>query len=305
MDGVILNYNSSSDTVELLSNLLRMNDIFEHIVVVDNNSNEKDKAALSAAVDEMENQSNSSVDIKLIFNKKNTGYASGNNIGLKYLNTLSSRDNLVAIMNPDIYIEEQQLRGVIKNYQYFESKSGENSVGVISPWVINTGQAGMVAWKLPYFWSDVIASSMILKKLVGDKLEYKKLNRNKHLQPVDVLPGSFLIINKTALEIVGFLEENTFLYCEERILASKMKRNGFKTLLDTDHYYHHAHSKTINKFLNGLKKIDFLYDSKRVYYKQEKKSYIQSFIISNLRFLSKAEYVCIQGLKSLIAIKKV
>ena len=277
-----------------------MKDLIQHIVIVDNNSSIRgEKERLINFLNEIQGESEP-IKVKIIFNDKNTGYASGNNIGLRYLSTLPSKDNLVAIMNPDIKVTERQLKGFLNNYKYAEKLFGKNSIGMMSPWVINKGEKGMPAWKMPNFLSDIISSSIILKKIIGDILSYKDLKKYSGIKVVDVLPGSFLLLNKKAISEIGYLEEATFLYCEERILASRMKRYGYISLLDTDHYYEHEHSKTINKFLNGIKKINYLYDSKKVYYIMEKGSYIQGNIISCLRYISIMEYVLIRGLKNLI-----
>jgi len=300
VEAVILNYNSSTDTIKLLSSLIKMGELVTRIVIVDNNSGEDDKKALLNFTEAINKNNKKIQEVKLIFNNKNNGYAAGNNIGLRYLMKNKSKDNLISIINPDIYIAKEQLNGLLNNYQKAEKKYGENSIGIISPWMINHGASGMVAWKMPHFLSDLISASVVLKKLFGDILSYKKIKRNTGVLEVGVLPGSFLLINKKAIETTGFLEEETFLYCEERILAARMKRHNFNILLDTDHYYDHEHSKTINKFLSGVKKIDYLYDSKKVYYTKEKNSKFQASFISSLRVLSKIEYVALHSFRKLI-----
>lgn len=299
MDVVILNYNSSNDTLKLLNNLVEIPNSINHIVIVDNKSNNNERIHLDREVSLLKSKIHSP-KISILLNEENKGYAYGNNVGLKYLENDDTKDGLVAIMNPDIFIEKDQLEGLVYNYSLAEERHGENSIGIISPWVINSGETGLVAWKMPNFVSDLIAASSILKKIIGNKLQYKNLDRNSGIKVVDVLPGSFLLINKSALKEVGYLDDSTFLYCEERILSSKMQRHGYINILDTNHYYYHEHSKTINKFLGAIKKINFLYDGKKIYYIKEKKSPLQGNVISSLRVLTKLEYISISFLKFLI-----
>lgn len=297
LDVVILNYNSSKDTIKLTKSLMTMDKLVNNIVIVDNNSSENDKQSLLNGIEEL----NCKENVHMIYSEINAGYAAGNNVGLRYVDNMKSTTELVAIMNPDISIEEKQLRGLLKSYELTERKYGKESIGVFSPWMINNEHSsGIVGWKMPYFLSDIISASVVLKKLTGDVLTYKNLSRDSGILEVDVLPGSFLLMKKVALKNIGYLDESTFLYCEERILASRMKKNGYRSFLDTGHYYYHEHSKTINKFLSDLKKIDYLYNSKKIYYIKEKQSKLQSGIISNLRFFSKMEYFIIYNMKNLL-----
>lgn len=298
MDVVILNFNSFDDTTRLVNNLIKMDKLVENIVIVDNKStakNEQEKLLKYRLAMTGKNINNKNLEV--ILNRSNTGYAAGNNVGLRFLASKDNKDNLVAIMNPDIDIQENQLSGLLNCHKNCEKKWGDNSIGVISPWVINKNFKGLQAWKMPNLISDVLSASIILKKIKGDILTYKGLKQNDGVKNVDVLPGSFLLLNKTALEKIDYLNESTFLYCEERILGYNLKKFGYISLLDTDHYYIHEHSKTINKYVNNLQKIDYLYDSKKIYYSSAKGSKLQGSIINSLRTFSKVENTIIHLLK--------
>ncbi|GIN09776.1 rhamnosyltransferase [Shouchella clausii] len=291
MDIVILNYNSATDTSSLVNSIVKMESLIEHIYIVDNHSSDpNDKEILRGIVQTKKGNTN----ISLILSEKNAGYAAGNNLGIKESVRRNPR-GLIAIANPDIKISKKSLEIISSNFDEFKTR--EEKVGLISPWVINKGTRGEVAWKLPNLFSDIIASSFIVKKMFGNILSYRNLKRNTGLKEVEVLPGSLLIFDKQAIKDIGFFSERTFLYCEERIIAKKLKDKNYRSYLNTDITYLHEHSKTINKFVDFKRKIDYLYDGKVIYYKYYYKSRVAAFIVNLFRFYTKMEMQLVYFLK--------
>ncbi|MEG1301815.1 MAG: glycosyltransferase, partial [Erysipelotrichaceae bacterium] len=93
---IIINYNDSKTTIELLNNILNYGCINE-IVVVDNNSKDDSLIQLKKY------QSNR---ITILSSKLNNGYGAGINIGAKYLINKYGDCNLI-VSNSDVIIKNE------------------------------------------------------------------------------------------------------------------------------------------------------------------------------------------------------
>jgi hypothetical protein len=71
---------------------------------------------------------------------------------------------------------------------------------------------------------------------------------------------------------LGLLDESTFLYGEERILAYKIKKMKLQNYLDLNLSYEHEQSKTISSNLSKLKMIKLSHESSIYYHEHYKKS---------------------------------
>ena len=73
------------------------------------------------------------------------------------------------------------------------------------------------------------------------------------VQCVDFIPGCFIFIDYNLFESIGFFDESTFLFCEERLLFKQMQKKNRQNYFILDCFYVHEHSKTINNEVSLLK----------------------------------------------------
>ncbi|EDT79011.1 glycosyltransferase family 2 protein [Clostridium perfringens] len=251
---VVLNYNDYITTEEFIDSIQNYN-IINKIIVVDNNSTDNSHEILKKKINKK---------IDFLASDKNGGYAYGNNIGIKYAIERYNPKNII-ISNPDVLIEEKCIINLINEL------NKNSTFGMITGTMLNSNKeiSKGLAWKLPKYKDDIITSFIVLNKIFKP-LEYnnKKLLNNT-LNEVDVIPGSFFIAKAEALKKVRFFDEDTFLYCEERILSYKMKKMNYKIILKSDESYIHNHSITINKNIsNYYRRYDILKNSKIIYMKK-------------------------------------
>jgi len=142
-----------------------------------------------------------------------------------------------------------------------------DKVGIVSPVMKNTKlQNVLSAWKLPLFKDDIILSFSILNKIFGNPVKYSKEELLNDVNVVDVLSGSFFMISRTAIQDVDYLDEDTFLYCEERILSYKLKSKGYSNILVMNQNFVHHHSTSINKSIKSrVKRYKILQKSRMIY----------------------------------------
>jgi hypothetical protein len=252
---IILNYDDYNNTVRLASELVGFDSI-DKIVIVDNNSTDNSYYLLKKDFADCEK-------IEVVSSGKNGGYAFGNNFGIKYaLNKYDVKGFF--ILNPDVRVEESTLQKIIK----FVKDNSELKIGTVGA----KNDSGVSAWKLPSFKDCLLLSSFVLSKLTGGdisvipKLLYKneEFNERKEFARAEVLPGSFFFIISEAIQDVGFLDEGTFLYFEESILAYKLLQRGYSNYLLTDVSFSHLEQGSTRR-IKFLKRYIMLQRS-RMYY---------------------------------------
>lgn len=244
---VILNYNSWQMSARLAEKMASFNAIDE-VVVVDNSSTDGSLAGLRTITNPK---------IEVVESGKNGGYSYGNNYGAKIL--LNHKCDYLVISNPDVDVEE---RSVIEILNAF---GGNADFGVLSGIEYDTEDnvSEPAIWKNNRYIDDLKDCFYFGRKI---KEEHTGINYSRKIQPVEMVKGSFFIVNAKDFERIGGFDENVFLFCEERILAQRMLSIGKKIGIVTDTKYNHNHSASIsNEYKSLEKQVKILYKS-RYYY---------------------------------------
>lgn len=246
---VVLNYNSYKLTVDLIQKLSGWESVYK-ICLVDNNSNDKfDNVAFSDKV-------------KFIRNKQNTGYAAGNNVGLRYLVEECGCD-YVFISNPDVMFEENVLVDMCRTLDINEK------IALISTKRYGPNKSIMHQYHyFPSFKTAFIKNFLILGKL--DRQEtYDKQNKRVDSADgylvVDAVPGAFFGIRSSFLKEINYLYEGTFLYREEIILGRQAKELGYEAVVinTSTHIHDHHIAHFSNKKMYALDRKSLM-----IYYKK-------------------------------------
>lgn len=247
---IVLNYNDYITTSQFVRNMIHT-DTIDKIVVVDNHSSDNSYEQLKELCCEK---------VDLIRTQKNNGYAYGNNFGAFYA-IKKYNPQYIIIANPDVELNDDIIEYII----HFAEKT--ENLGIVTCVMNCTSGIDLpVASKLPDYIDCVLEQLMLLKKIVGSSLKYDDQYLKQKVVDVDVLPGSFFLIEANTFTEVGGFDENTFLYYEENILAHKLKYKGKNNYLLTEKSYIHNHSVTINKNISSVKnRLEIAFDSRKLY----------------------------------------
>lgn len=276
---IVLNYNDAKTTtkfVEMIKNFKSAT----NIVVVDNCSTDNSYEEL---------QIYKSINIDIIRTTTNLGYAKGNNYGAFYAINKYHPDCIV-ISNPDVEFNEEYLNTVID-----ASMSIPNAAmvsGVMKS--LANIRKYQIAWRLPKFGDLVLSNFMLLRLLVGNRLEYTKAELSNETNPVEVIPGSFFAIRSFVFNEVKGFGEDTFLYEEENIISFKLKEAGYTNYLLKNISYLHIHAISINKSIVSVgKRLDMDFESRKVYIEQcLGVNRLQKIIFSATYYVGKYNYLC-------------
>lgn len=249
---VILNYNSYADTEILLNELLAKPSIYNIVIqIVDNASKNGSYKYLSDKFDGVPN-------VHVYANSENSGYAKGNNVGLHLLKKYSP--HYVVILNNDVHFDIGIFEKLVSVYE----KVG--NAGVIAPMQhdVRNKPVKFKTLRLPTFIDDFLAYTFLSSRVRRD-MTFKENTTHPNLCKVDVVQGCFMFIDYALFESIGFFEEETFLFCEERFVARKLKEVGRDSYILLDCSFVHAHSKTINNEMVFLRQLHLLHDGRIAY----------------------------------------
>lgn len=263
---VILNYNDYDTTRKYIDKIKNFK-VLNHIVIVDNNSTDN-------SYDKLINLKDNKISV--IKTDKNKGYAYGNNVGIKFLNSHSKVDYII-ISNPDIILEE-------KDITRLKSDLDDNKdIALVAPVIKQLGEE-IKGWRLPTLKNEILQNINYYQRKAKKELFYNAEKYKNKLTKVDVVSGCFFMIRSDIMNMIGNFDESTFLYYEENIIAYKLKTINKKTCIDNNVKITHDLSVSVDKSFNSIKKYKILKDSQKYYVKYYLKSNIFGIMLLRLTY---------------------
>lgn len=234
---VILNYNSTEETIACIESIDRLSYDEKYIVVVDNASN--DAIVFWSKIEKQTKKYN---NIYFLASPVNGGYAKGNNIGIHYAKHELGCD-YICIINPDTRIETTDfIEKCINTYK-------EYGYAVCGPKIVkdgfNTNPLGgyreSISWIIYQIWGNYriyFVKKFDLKRFRRRKTSIEK-HETRHQEPDSntrflqcdegvQLSGACLVFSPLFVSRFEGLYNKTFLYCEETILAYACFRLALK-----------------------------------------------------------------------------
>ncbi len=210
---IIVNYNVEPFLEQCLNSVLVAAKFLEvEVIVVDNNSVDGSIRMLNSKFP----------DITLIANKDNRGFSKANNQGIRI-----SRGEYVLLLNPDTIVEEDTFQRVI---QFMDEHDDAGGLGV--KMLDGKGQF------LPESKRGLPSPAAAFYKMFGLSKLFPKSKRfaayhqghlsDNEVHQVDVLSGAFMLMRKEALDKVGLLDEDFFMYGEDIDLSYRLVQGGYK-----------------------------------------------------------------------------
>lgn len=242
---IILNYNSYQMTLNLVDSIHQQLKYPHYdIYVVDNASTNESARIL------MEQQQ--AKRYLLHCNEMNTGYAAGNNIGLRY--GIAHGYKYLWILNNDVKLCDVNI--LTKLVRDLERQPKAACVG---PKIVSLDGTVVAPYcRRPNLWRATMG--IFFEK-------YYRRARQNQSQRVYRVYGCCMLLRSSAMDKIGCLDERTFLYYEELILAERLKRIDMYTYYDAETSIIHIGSVSVdtvtplkNKFQeNQQRKSSWIY----------------------------------------------
>lgn len=212
---VIVNYNVKYFLEQCLHSIRKAaHNISSEVFVVDNNSVDGSCAMIREKFPE----------VHLIENNENLGFSKANNQAIR-----SSSGRYILLLNPDTVIEEDTLT---KCLDHMEKNPDTGALGVR----MIDGKGNFLPESRRSFPTPRIAfykvfgfSRLFPKSRVFSKYHLGYLDENE-MNDVEVLPGAFMMLRKTALDKVGLLDEDFFMYGEDIDISYRLIKAGYRNI---------------------------------------------------------------------------
>lgn len=171
--------------------------------------------------------------VYLVENRENRGYSAGNNTGIRIAEALQA--DAVLIANPDMRIEDPNYIQVLASHLFSNS---DYQVAVSR--IVGLDGDEQNPLREPRFWEEFLWPRFLLRRF---------FKPNAYVLPcppdrpsvVPKVAGCCLMLRMDFLQKSGGFDENVFLYCEEPILAARVRDAGGKMIYVPTISAVHAH----------------------------------------------------------------
>lgn len=224
---LILNYNGFADTVKCLKTLYKVKSkrYYLFTIIIDNGSKAEELQKIKSFFNDPENLKNYHLDkIKLIENKKNLGFAKGNNIGIRY--ALTHGASYILLLNNDTKIEMNFLEKLIEIDPAIASPVVKFREFRHSPKLMYD-LGGFVNWTTGRTWH------------VNAYAEEFHHFQNRQPLEADYVAGCCLLVKREVFEKIGLLDEKYFIYFEDVDFCVTAKKKGYRVIVDPSSVIYH------------------------------------------------------------------
>lgn len=201
---VIVSYNVRSYLEACLQSVRKaLEGIEGEVFVVDNHSSDDTVSVLRSQYSW----------VRLIENQENLGFAKANNIAIR-----QSQGDYVLLLNPDTVVGEQTLRSALL---FMDEHPKAGGAGVM---MLNTDgtRAPESRRALPTPWVSCLKMLGFTKRYYMSHLPWDAPGR------IDVVSGAFCLLRKDALDKIGLLDEDFFMYGEDIDLSYRLLKAGWE-----------------------------------------------------------------------------
>ena len=259
---VLLNYVVYDQTINCITSLKKLEGK-KHIVVVDN-------CSPNESYDKLINLYRDDVEVTILKNRNNDGFARGNNLGYNYIKNHFNCDFIV-VMNNDMEIKQNDF--IKKIYEIYSN----NNFDILGPDIFsvrdNRHQNPENIKNYSYNNLLKIRKKLILKnrlsflfylkmiknKIIKSKMKIKNDSEYKEEKSNVVLHGSCYIFSKRFIDNeINCFYDKTFMYFESYILHYLAQQKKYNILYSPKLQVYHFEDATTDKIYNtSYKKAKF------------------------------------------------
>lgn len=251
---ILVNYNSSEDTIECIQSIRKSNHRNTKIYVIDNGSS-------TAEVNKLK-----TIDVhQCILSKENHGFSGGNNIGIRL--ALADNCDYVMLLNNDTVIDKYMIQNLL-------NEAKENVVTV--PKMFYYDHKNIIC----YAGGEIDMRKGIVNLYGENKIDNSEFNE---IKCVNFASGCCMLINRDIFYKVGFLPEEYFMYYEDVDYSMKLSVHNVSIMFIPNSILWHKISKESRRtdFVEYYSNRNRFYFIKK--YKLGKLPYIYSFVTRVLK----------------------
>jgi GT2 family glycosyltransferase len=214
---VILNYNGGEDVLECVKSVIQIDYSAFEIIVVDNGSTD----------DSILKIKNGYPQVRIIENKRNLGFAEGNNVGMR-----ASTSDFILLLNDDTVVGKNMLKDLVEAIQ------ADPKIGIAGPEILYYDSPERI-------WS---AGGKI--GLFGYAIHLgkgRKIKSSDQTLPVPYICGCAILIKREVVNKIGLLDSDYFAYFEDADYCFRANKAGYRSLyVPTPTVWHKVKPEWIN-----------------------------------------------------------
>ncbi len=218
---ITVNYNQPDITEQLLNSVFSLNTYPNvEMIVVDNGS----------TINPVPKWVEKYPSVHFIRSEKNTGFAGGNNLGLRF-----AKGYYLFLVNNDTEITE-------------------TIVGNLARILDTHPRGGMISPKILYHPSAVLQYAgytplhyMTARNKCIGQFEIDRGQYDQMIGKTAYAHGAAMMVRREAIDSAGLMEENFFLYYEELDWCERIKKHGFEIWVNPQAVIYHKESTTVGK----------------------------------------------------------
>jgi len=224
-------------------------DLLAEIIVVDNGSGDGTPEMIQSEYPA----------VTLIASPDNLGFAKANNLAIR-----QSAGQYILLLNPDAEVVGDAIPALVAFLRQ------HREVGVVGPMLLNgDGTVQSSRRRFPTVPLGFIESTILQRYVPGARMLLRYYCEDRPLnevQDVDWLVGACLLVRREAIEMVGLLDEQFFMYLEEVDWCYRLRQAGWKIVFLPEakviHYYGQSSEK------NLISRHIYFNDSKCKFYRK-------------------------------------
>ena len=219
---IILNWNGKYYTIECIESLKKIIYLNYEIILVDNGSKDDSVKCLKDRYP----------DIKIIINKKNLGFAEGNNIAIKAI-LKNKYVRYIALLNNDTKVEPYWLEELISVAE------SDKKIGACQSKILSMSDPSIL---------DAVGIS-ISKNGEAIQEGYKTRDVGQYEQVREIFGpcAGAVLYRREMLSKIGLFDEDFFAYYEDVDIAFRARFAKWKCAYVPKSIVYHAHSGTLGK----------------------------------------------------------
>jgi len=230
---IIVSYNTEDLLKKCINSIVEnTKDIQYEIIIVDNGSKD-------GTIEYLKNIKLNNITI--IYNNKNLGFGSANNIGIKY-----SRGKYILFLNSDTILINNAIKIF---YDYFENTENTD-IGVLGCYLKNDNGDIIHSYESFPSIKTFLASELHLDKIYA--INENKIVNNSKIIEVDYVTGADMFVSRSIIKKFNkFFDEDYFMYFEDTDIQFRLKNMGYRRIIipgpEIIHYLSKSSKTTIEK----------------------------------------------------------
>jgi len=157
------------------------------------------------------------------------GYGENHNLNFKSLNPKD--EDLFLVLNPDIYISEEDFKGMVKSMQ-------EKKVDLLNIKSYLDKEKEIIDYPDRYYPGIL---NFFISLATGKRLHY---GENPDVKNPEWMSGGFMLFKASSYRKLGGFDEDYFMYCEDIDICFRAKKMGMT--LEYDNRYYNLHNSSMH-----------------------------------------------------------